>query len=83
MFDMTEEKSIVMVEGNASLPKEVDLPKSITSKKLNGTNYMAWAHAVKIFLQEEKMLKYLTNNQPNKKYSLYGDWMSEDSIILE
>lgn len=37
---------------------------------------LPWVHAVKIFLQEKRMLKYLVDN-PYKKDSTYEDWMSE------
>jgi hypothetical protein len=50
VFDMTEAQAIVMAEAKTSMFKDDDMPKSITSKKLNGLNYLAWAHAVKILL---------------------------------
>ncbi|KAF9619549.1 hypothetical protein IFM89_007376 [Coptis chinensis] len=40
------------------------LPESITAKKLNDVNYLAWAHAVRIYLCGKKKLNYLTNNPP-------------------
>jgi hypothetical protein len=51
VFDMTEAQAIVMAEAKTSMFKDDNMPKSITSKKLNGLNYLAWAHAVKIFLR--------------------------------
>ena len=42
---MIEAQAIVMVEAKTSMFKDDDMPKSITSKKLNGLNYLAWAHA--------------------------------------
>jgi hypothetical protein len=82
VFDMTEAQAIVMAEAKTSMFKDDDMPKSITSKKLNGLNYLAWAHAVKIFLQGKRMLKYLTDNPPNKKDPTYEDWMSGDSVVM-
>jgi hypothetical protein len=38
VFAMTEEKSIVVAEGKTLLFKDDDMPKSITSKKLNSLN---------------------------------------------
>jgi hypothetical protein len=49
VFDMTEAQAIVMAEAKTSMVKDDDMPKSITSKKLNGLNYLAWADAVKFF----------------------------------
>ena len=46
---MTEEKLVVMTKDKTSLIKDNDMPKSITSKKLNGLNYLALAHVVKVF----------------------------------
>jgi hypothetical protein len=59
-----------------------DTPKSITSKKLDGLNYLAWAHALKIFLRVKRILKYLRDNSPNKGDKTYEDWMSEDSVVM-
>ena len=50
MFDTTKEKSIVMAERKTLLLKDDDVSKSITLKKLNITNYLTWAQAMKIFL---------------------------------
>ena len=47
---MIEAQAIVMAEAKTSMFKDDDMPKSITSKKLNGLNYLARAHAVKILL---------------------------------
>lgn len=56
---------IVMAEAKhdakSSLVKDDDLPKSATTKKLNGLNYLAWAHAVKIFLCGKKSHAFLLN----------------------
>jgi hypothetical protein len=57
------------------------MPKSITLKKLNGLNYLAWAHSAKIFLRGKQKLKYLTDNPPDKGNPIYEDWMSEDCVM--
>jgi hypothetical protein len=53
VFGMAEEKFIVIVQGKPPLLHD-DMPKSISSKKLNGPNYLAWAHAVKSFFVGNK-----------------------------
>jgi hypothetical protein len=53
VFDMAEEKFTVIVQGKPPLLHD-DMPKSISSKKLNGPNYLAWAHAVKSFFVGNK-----------------------------
>ena len=45
---MAEKKSVPQ----APMSKDDDLPKPIISKKLNGLNYLAWAH-VKVFYMEK------------------------------
>ena len=49
-FDIAEGKFIVIYKEKQSLFKDDNVPKKITSKKLNGLNYLAWAHAMKVFL---------------------------------
>ena len=71
-----------MAENKSSLIRDDDMPKSITSKRLNGLNYLAQAHAVKVYLRGKKKLKHLTYPQPDVKASNYEDWMSEDSIVM-
>jgi len=56
VFDMAEEKFTVIVQGKPPLLHD-DMPKSISSKKLNGPNYdnyLSWAHAVKSFFVGNK-----------------------------
>lgn len=53
-----------------------DMLKSIPLKKLNGIYYLGWAHVVKIFLWDNHLLKYLTDDSSKERLN----WMSEDSI---
>ena len=48
-------------DAKSSLVNDDDLPKFVTTKKLNGLNYLAWAHAVKIFLCGKKSHAFLLN----------------------
>ena len=57
------------------------MSKSITLKKLNGINYLAWAHAVNIVLQVKQLLKYLRDNLSDKKDPTYENWMSQVSFF--
>lgn len=61
--------------------KDDDMPKSITTKKLNGANYLAWVYAIKIFLRGKKSrflseLPLATNNK------IYDDWCSENLCVM-
>ena len=57
LFFMAEENTTtVMAENKSSLIRDDDMPKSITSKRLNGLNYLAWTHAVKVNLCGKKKL---------------------------
>ena len=51
-----ENTTTVMAENKSSLIRDDDMPKSITSKRLNGLNYLAWTHAVKVNLCGKKKL---------------------------
>lgn len=45
-----------MAEEKPLLLKDDDLPRLITTKKLNSLKYLAWAHA-EVFLRREKEIK--------------------------
>lgn len=62
MSSMRLKKNLLSWLRKTSLIEDDDMSKSITSKKLNGLNYLVWVHAVKVFLCGKKKLKYLTNN---------------------
>lgn len=49
-------KNVVTAEGKPPLLDDDDMPGSITLKKLNSPNYLAWAHAVKIFFHGKQKL---------------------------
>ena len=52
---------MVEIEAKAiTMGKDDDMPKSITTKKLNGANYLAWAHSVKIFLRGKKKSRFIS-----------------------
>ena len=55
-----------------SISKDDEFPKSIITKKFNALNYLAWAHAVKIFLRGKK-LRFLTDLPPIEDDKGYDD----------
>ncbi|KAF7136371.1 hypothetical protein RHSIM_Rhsim08G0157900 [Rhododendron simsii] len=62
--------------------KYADLPRSITSKKLDGLNYLSWAHAVKVYLCGQQQMKYITAPLPPKDDVTFLDWEQDDSLII-
>ncbi|KAF9601707.1 hypothetical protein IFM89_022236 [Coptis chinensis] len=65
-----------------SLLRDDDLPKSLTAKKLNDANYLAWCNAVKVCLRGKRKLKYLTDDPPDPQDDKYEDWLCEDSLVM-
>ena len=65
-----------------SLSKDDDLPKSITTKKLGGPNYLAWAHAVKIYLRGRSRLHFLTDSPLAQNDAKFGEWEQIDSMVM-
>lgn len=60
--------------------KNDEVLKSITMKKLDGQNYLAWAHAVKVILCGNRKLKFITDSPIEDKS--YDDWLSKDSVVM-
>ncbi|KAH7837531.1 hypothetical protein Vadar_014893 [Vaccinium darrowii] len=58
------------------------LPRSITSTKLNGHNYLSWAHAVKVYLRGQRQTKFITDLPPAKGDAALPDWEQEDSLLM-
>ena len=76
---------IIMVEIEAkaiTMGKDDEMPKSITIKILNGANYLACAHAVKIFLRGKKKSRYISELPPPTDDKDYDDWCCEDSCVM-
>ena len=59
---------------------------SITSHKLNGSNFMEWSQSVKLFVQGRGKFGYLsgTTIRPDAKEDLigYNTWEAENSMIM-
>ena len=64
------------------ISKDDELPKSITTKKLAGHNYLAWAHAVRIYLRGRGQLQFLTNYLPPPNDAKFSEWELIDSIVM-
>lgn len=54
---------------------------SITSIRLDGSNFAQWAQAVEVFLLGQNMFKYLTNDPPPIMDSKFSDWRAKDTQI--
>ena len=50
----------------------------IITTKLNGSNYLLWAQAMKVALGGRKKLKYIELDPPSKDSKDYEDWVSEN-----
>ena len=75
---MADEKS---TQQTSSMSKGDDMPKPVTSRILNGINYLAWVQVVKVFLRGKRKLKLLTNDPP-KTNPKYDNCMCEDSVMM-
>jgi hypothetical protein len=82
VFDMTEEKSIVMAKGKTSLQRMI-ICLSLLLRKVEWykLSSLGTCHEF-FFLWGQRMLKYLTVNPLDTKDPTYKDWMGEDSIVM-
>lgn len=78
----TSGKSVSDRKPSFGWPRYADLPRSITSKKLDGLNYLSWAHAVKVYLRGQQQMKHITDPLPPKDDATFLDWEQEDSLIM-
>ena len=54
---------------------------SITSIRLNGSNYAQWAQAVEVFLLGKKKFDYVIKEPPVPTDSKFADWRAKDAQI--
>ena len=54
---------------------------SITSIRLNGSNYAQWAQAVEVFLLGRKKFDYVIKEPPIPTEPKFADWRVEDAQI--
>ena len=54
---------------------------SITSIRLNGSNYAQWAQAVEVFLLGRKKFNYVIKGPPIPTDPKFTDWRAEDAQI--
>ena len=54
---------------------------SITSIRLNGSNYAQWAQAVEVFLLSRKKFDYVIKEPPVPTNPKFADWRAEDAQI--
>ena len=54
----------------------------IITTKLNGSNYLLWAQAMKVTLGGRKKLKCIESNPPSKDSKDYDDWVSDNYLVM-
>uniref|UniRef100_A0A5B7BNP0 Retrotransposon Copia-like N-terminal domain-containing protein n=1 Tax=Davidia involucrata TaxID=16924 RepID=A0A5B7BNP0_DAVIN len=67
---------------NTHIQSRDDQGRSVTSVKLNGTNYHSWSHAFTVFLRAKKKSKYLLENPLVADDKNFEDWWSENSMVM-
>lgn len=82
LFDMSAPSESKTVPTTSRTTVTTDLPRSITSKKLDGLNYLSWAHAVKVYLRGKREMKFITDSPPPKGDASLSDWEAEDSDLM-
>ena len=55
----------------------------IITTKLNGSNYLLWAQAMKVALGARKKLKYITPDALSKDSKEYEYWVYENYLVIE
>ncbi|KAG5557509.1 hypothetical protein RHGRI_007669 [Rhododendron griersonianum] len=79
---MTESKSKSESKPPSGWSRHDNIPRSITSQKLDEHNYLSWAHAVKVYLRGQRQMKYITYPPPSKGDPTLPDWEVEDSNLM-
>ena len=54
----------------------------IITTKLNGSNDLLWAQAMKVALGGRKNLKYIESNPLSKDSKDYEDWVSDNYLVM-
>ena len=54
----------------------------IITTKLNGSDYLLWAQAMKVALGGRMKLKYILSDPPSKDSKEYEDWVSENYLVM-
>ena len=54
---------------------------SITSIRLNGSNYAQWAQVVEVFLLDRKKFDYVIREPPVPTDPKFADWRAKDAQI--
>ncbi|XP_020252608.1 uncharacterized protein LOC109829921 [Asparagus officinalis] len=67
-----------VVAGETSAPKVV----LGTTIKLNGTNYLLWAQAFRIFIGAQSKLPHLLASPPPPSDPTYNSWLSSDYCVM-
>ncbi|XP_077223441.1 uncharacterized protein LOC143857053 [Tasmannia lanceolata] len=54
---------------------------SMSSIKLDKSNYPAWSRSVQLYLRGQGKLTFITSDPPNPKESSYDKWSQEDALL--
>ena len=67
-----------------SLTIETSMPKPVlgTTTKLNGSDYLLWAQAFRIFISPQNKLAHLLQSPPADTDPTYVIWITEDYSVM-
>ena len=67
-----------------SLMVETSIPKTMfgTTVKLNGSNYLLWAQAFRIFIDAQNKLSHLLQNPHATSGPTYVTWLMGDYSVM-
>ena len=71
-----------MADKKGSISSSDVVSMQIITTKLNGSNYLLWAQAMKVALGARKKLKYIESVAPAKDSKDYEDWVSENYVVM-
>ena len=74
---------VVMAASGSDKPSYDIVSTQIITTKLNGSNYLLWAQAMKVALGGRKKFKYILSDPPSKDSKEYEDWVSENYVVME
>ncbi|KAF8379783.1 hypothetical protein HHK36_029232 [Tetracentron sinense] len=73
-----------MASSSNTMSHEINPGMKITTEPLNGSNYLYWSNAAKLFISSRSKLWHINgkNKAPNESSTEYDDWLSNNHLVM-
>ncbi|KAF8412062.1 hypothetical protein HHK36_000015 [Tetracentron sinense] len=74
----------LMASSSNTMSHEINPGMKITTEPLNGSNYLYWSNAAKLFISSRSKLGHINgkNKAPNESSMEYNDWLSNNHLVM-